>query len=40
MPTSPAQVFSFVLVRVSGTQVTVTPTNSLGQTFDVVTYQF
>ncbi len=40
VPTSPAQVFSFVLVKVSGTQVTVTPTNSLGQTFDVVTYQF
>ena len=30
-PTSPAQVFSFLLVTVSGNQVTVTPINSLGR---------
>ena len=39
LPTSKAQVFSFLLVTVDGTQVTVTPINSLGQQFDVVTYQ-
>jgi acid phosphatase type 7 len=39
-PTSPAQVFSFLLVTVNGSQVTVSPINSLGQSFDVVTYAF
>jgi hypothetical protein len=34
------QVFSFLLVTVNGSQVTVAPTNSLGQTFDVQTYTF
>lgn len=37
-PTSPAQVYHYLLVTVNGTQVTVTPTNSSGQTFDVMTY--
>ncbi|MCW3004887.1 MAG: metallophosphoesterase [Conexibacter sp.] len=37
-PTSAAQVYSFVLVRVAGNQVTVTPTDSTGRTFDVQTY--
>jgi hypothetical protein len=37
-PTSPAQVFSYLLVTVDGDQVTVAPVNSLGQSFDVVTY--
>ena len=39
-PTSPAQVFSFLLVTVNGNQVTVKPINSLGQPFDVATYSF
>jgi Calcineurin-like phosphoesterase len=34
------QVFSFLLVTINGTQVTVAPINSLGQTFDVQTYTF
>jgi chitodextrinase len=37
-PTSNAQVFHYLKVTVSGNQVTVAPTNSLGQTFDVQTY--
>jgi hypothetical protein len=40
IPTSPSQVFHFLLVRVSGSQVTVTPTDSTGRTFDVQTYTF
>jgi L,D-peptidoglycan transpeptidase YkuD (ErfK/YbiS/YcfS/YnhG family) len=39
-PTSAAQVFHFLKVTVSGGSVTVAPTNSLGQTFDVHSYQF
>ncbi len=39
-PTSSAQVYHFLKVTVAGSQVTVAPTNSLGQTFDVQTYQF
>jgi hypothetical protein len=39
-PTSRAQVFHFLKVSINGTQVTVTPTNSLGNTFDVQTYGF
>ena len=38
VPTSRAQVFHFLKVTVNGSQVTVAPTNSLGQTFDVQTY--
>ncbi len=40
VPTSPAQVFHFLLVTVNGTQVTVTPTNSEGKSFDKQTYNF
>jgi hypothetical protein len=39
-PTSPAQVFSYLFVTVTSSQVTVTPVNSLGQSFDVVTYPY
>jgi len=39
-PTSKAQVYHFLKVTVNGNQVTVTPTNSLGQTFDVQTFTF
>ncbi|MGI5403921.1 fibronectin type III domain-containing protein [Streptomyces sp. CA-135486] len=38
VPTDDAQVYHFLKVLVDGTSVTVTPTNSLGQTFDVRTY--
>lgn len=38
MPTSAQDVFHFILVTVSGNQVTVTPTNEKGITFDVQTY--
>jgi hypothetical protein len=38
MPSSSDEVFHFLKVTVNGTQVTVTPTNSLGQTFDIQTY--
>ena len=38
VPTGKEQVHHFLLVSVSGTSVTVTPTNSLGGTFDPVTY--
>jgi hypothetical protein len=40
VPTGPGQVFHFLLVTVSGTNVTVTPINSLGQPFDVMNYSF
>jgi hypothetical protein len=33
-------VFHFLLVTVRGSQVTVTPTDELGRTFDVRTYSF
>ena len=39
-PTSGAQVFHFLKVTVSGTSVTVAPTDSTGKTFDVQTYTF
>jgi hypothetical protein len=39
-PTSIAQVVHFLKVTVNGMQVTVTPTDSLGRTFDAVTYDF
>jgi uncharacterized repeat protein (TIGR01451 family) len=38
VPTSKAEVFHFLKVSVNGTQVTVTPTDSMGRTFDVATY--
>jgi hypothetical protein len=39
-PTAISQVFHFVKVTVSGTTITVTPTGSLGRTFDVQSYNF
>jgi hypothetical protein len=39
-PTRTDQVHHFLLVKVDGTRVTVTPTNAAGDTFDVATYQF
>jgi calcineurin-like phosphoesterase family protein/fibronectin type III domain protein len=39
-PTSAAQVYHFLKVTVNGTSVTVTPINSLGQSFDVRNYIF
>ena len=39
-PASDANVYHFLLVTVNGNQVTVTPTDSTGQTFDVQTYTF
>lgn len=39
-PTSAGQVYHFLKVTVNGTDVTVTPINSLGQAFDVVNYAF
>jgi chitodextrinase len=39
-PTSVAQIYHFLKVTVNGTNVNVTPVNSLGQTFDVVNYTF
>ena len=39
-PTSIDRVFHFLLVTVSGSQVTVAPTDELGRTFDVRTYTF
>ncbi len=39
-PVSPSQVFHFLLVSVAGNTVTVTPTDSLGRTFDSQTYVF
>ena len=38
--TSASQVFHFIKVTVSGTTVTVAPTDELGRTFDVQTYSF
>src|SRR5258706_2069396 len=40
VPTSADQIYHFLKVTVNGTHVTVTPTNSLGQTFDVMNYSF
>jgi hypothetical protein len=40
IPASIQQVFHFLKVSVNGPTVTVTPTDSLGRTFDVVTYNF
>jgi hypothetical protein len=40
VPTSAAQVYHFLKVTVDGTDVTVTPINSLGQSFDVNNYSF
>lgn len=40
VPSSMAQVFSYLLVTVDGGKVTVKPINSLGQAFDVQTYNF
>ncbi|MDQ1744018.1 MAG: acid phosphatase type 7 [Pseudonocardiales bacterium] len=39
-PTSDARVYHFLKVTVSGTTVTVTPTDSTGATFDPMTYNF
>lgn len=39
-PQTIEQVYHFLLVRIEGTTVTVTPTDELGRTFDVRTYQF
>ncbi len=39
-PASAANVYHFLKVSVSGTSVTVTPTDSLGNTFDVQTFTF
>lgn len=39
-PSSISQVFHFLSVTVNGTSVTVSPTDSLGNTFDVQTYDF
>jgi hypothetical protein len=39
-PTTVDSVYHFLLVTVDGTQVTVTPTDELGRTFDVQTYDF
>lgn len=39
-PSSITQVFHFLLVTVNGNQVTVTPTDETGRTFDVQTYAF
>ena len=40
VPASPAQVHHFLKVTINGNQVTVTPTDSTGQTFDIQTYTF
>lgn len=40
MPKAKSQVFHFLKVTVAGTRVTVAPTDSLGKTFDVQTYNF
>jgi chitodextrinase len=40
VPTSAAQFYHFLKVTVNGTNVNVTPINSLGQPFDVVDYAF
>lgn len=40
VPSSAAQIYHFLKVTISGSSVTVTPTNSAGATFDPVTYNF
>ena len=40
VPDAAARVFHFLKVTVDGSTVTVTPTDELGRTFDVVTYDF
>lgn len=40
VPTSPAQVYHFIRVTVNGTHVTVAPTDSQGDQFDVQSYDF
>jgi hypothetical protein len=40
VPTADSQVYSFLHVSVSGTQVTVTPTDENGNSFDTQTYKF
>ena len=40
VPDAITRVFHFLLVTVQGTRVTVTPTDELGRTFDVRTYDF
>jgi hypothetical protein len=40
VPTSKSQVFHYLLVTVNGKQVTVTPVNENGNTFDIKTYSF
>ncbi|RPJ23464.1 MAG: DNRLRE domain-containing protein, partial [Chloroflexi bacterium] len=40
VPTSPGQVYHFLKVTITGTNVTVTPINALGQSFDVMNYSF
>ncbi|MGB8983624.1 MAG: DNRLRE domain-containing protein, partial [Anaerolineales bacterium] len=40
VPTSAGQVYHFLKVTVNGTNVTVTPINALGQSFDVMNYSF
>ena len=40
MPTSADQIYHFLKVTVNGTNVTVMPINSLGQSFDVQNYTF
>ena len=40
VPDAITRVFHFLLVTVQGTQVTVTPTDELGRTFDARTYSF
>jgi calcineurin-like phosphoesterase family protein len=40
VPTRAEQVYHFLLVTVNGSKVTVAPVNALGQTFDVITYDF
>jgi hypothetical protein len=40
VPDSTTRVFHFLLVTVQGTHVTVVPTDELGRTFDVRTYDF
>jgi hypothetical protein len=40
VPTSAGQIYHFLLVSVNGSEVKVTPINSLGQSFDVMNYSF
>ncbi|RPJ26569.1 MAG: DNRLRE domain-containing protein [Chloroflexi bacterium] len=40
LPTNASQVYHFLKVTVNGTNVTVTPINSLGESFDVMNYSF